>query len=203
VNLLLAGKRVLVVGGGRVAAQKVRALVEAEAAVHVVAPDVGDDVRAVADVTWDERSYVADDLTGCALVIAATDDPVVNHRVYEDAQARGLWVNAADDPVNCTFTLPARLRRGDLLVTVSTSGRSPAVASFVRGWLDEQIGPEFETLLDLVADAREQLQQEGRATAGVDWQNAIDSGMLLELIREGRLAEAKERLQACLSSSSG
>jgi hypothetical protein len=72
----------------------------------------------------------------------------------------------------------------------------------VRRWLDEQLGPEFETLLELVATEREQLQREGRSTEGVDWQKAIDSGMLLELIREGRLAEAKERLQACLSSSS-
>ena len=72
----------------------------------------------------------------------------------------------------------------------------------MRRWLDEQLGPEFETLLELVATEREQLQREGRSTEGVDWQKAIDSGMLLELIREGRLAEAKERLQACLSSSS-
>ncbi len=203
VNLLVAGKRCLVVGGGRVAAQKVRGLAEAEARVFVVAPRVGDDVRAVPDVTWDERPYRAEDLDGCALVITATDDPAVNRQVFLDAEARGLWVNSADDPLNCTFTLPARVRRGDLLVTVSTSGRSPAVASFVRRWLEEQLGPEFETLLELVAAEREQLQREGRSTEGVDWQKAIDSGMLLELIREGRLAEAKERLQACLSSSSG
>lgn len=203
VNLLVAGKRCLVVGGGRVAAQKVRGLAEAEARVFVVAPHVGAEVRVVPDVTWDERPYRADDLDGCALVITATDDPVVNRQVFLDAEGRGLWVNSADDPLNCTFTLPARVRRGDLLVTVSTSGRSPAVASFVRRWLDEQLGPEFETLLELVAAEREQLQREGRSTEGVDWQKAIDSGMLLELIREGRLAEAKERLQACLSSSSG
>jgi hypothetical protein len=69
----------------------------------------------------------------------------------------------------------------------------------VRRWLEEELGPEFETLLEIVATEREQLQREGRSTEGVDWQKAIDSGMLLELIREGRLAEAKERLQACLS----
>jgi precorrin-2 dehydrogenase / sirohydrochlorin ferrochelatase len=200
VNLLVAGKRCLVVGGGRVAAQKVRGLVEAEALVVVVAPQVGDEIRSVPDVTWNERPYRADDLDGCALVITATDDPALNRQVFLDAEARTLWINSADDPLNCTFTLPARVRRGDLLVTVSTSGRSPAVASFVRRWLEEQLGPEFETLLELVAAEREQLQREGRSTEGVDWQKAIDSGMLLELIREGRLAEAKERLQACLSS---
>jgi precorrin-2 dehydrogenase/sirohydrochlorin ferrochelatase len=203
VNLLVAGKRCLVVGGGRVAAQKASGLVEAGAVVHVVAPELSDALRAVPDVTWDQRRYVPDDLDGCALVIVATDDPAVNHQVYLDAEARGLWVNAADDPVNCTFTLPARVRRGDVLVTVSTGGRSPAVASWLRRRFEEQLGPEIETLLDLVATERERLQREGRSTEAVDWQKAIDSGMLLELIREGRLAEAKERLQACLSSSSG
>jgi precorrin-2 dehydrogenase/sirohydrochlorin ferrochelatase len=203
VNLLVAGKRCLVVGGGRVAAHKAQGLVDSAAQVHVIALSVSDPMRAVPNVTWEERAYRADDLDGCALVITATDDPAVNHQVYLDAEARGLWVNAADDPVNCTFTLPARVRRGELLVTFSTSGRSPAVASFLRRWFENEVGPEFETLLDLVADERERLQREGRSTEAVDWQKAIDSGMLLELIREGHLAQAKERLQACLSSSSG
>jgi precorrin-2 dehydrogenase/sirohydrochlorin ferrochelatase len=203
VNLLVAGKRCLVVGGGRVAVQKAKGLADARAQVHVIAPHIVDAMRAVPNVTWEQRPYRTEDLDGCALVIAATDDPAVNHQVYVDAEARGLWVNAADDPVNCTFTLPARVRRGDLLVTFSTSGRSPAVASFLRRWFEDEVGPEFETLLDLVAAERERLQREGRSTEGVDWQNAIDSGKLLELIREGHLSEAKERLQACLSSSSG
>lgn len=200
VNLLVAGKACLVVGGGAVAARKARGLVEAGALVHVVATRVDDALRAVPDVTWDERPYRSGDLEGRVLVVTATDDPTVNHQVFADAEARGVWVNSADDPVNCTFTLPAQLRRGDLLVTVSTSGRSPAVASFVRDWIDERLGPEFTTLLEVVADVREGLQREGRSTESVDWQNCIHSGKLLELIREGRLAEAKERLQACLSS---
>lgn len=203
VNLLVAGKPCLVVGGGAVAARKARGLVDAGAHVHVVATRLSDELRAVPDVTWDERPYRPGDLEGRVLVVTATDDRSVNHQVFIDAEARGLWVNSADDPVNCTFTLPAQLRRGDLLVTVSTSGRSPAMASFVRNWLDDHLGPEFEALFELLASERERLQREGRSTESVDWQNCIDSGKLLELIREGRLAEAKERLQACLSSSSG
>ena len=203
VNLLVAGKRCLVVGGGAVAAQKARGLAEAGAEVHVVAPHVDEAVRAVPGVTWQERGYDRDDLSGCALVIAATGDSFVNRQVFEDAEARGIWINAADDPANCTFTVPARVRQGDLLVTVSTSGRSPAVASWLRRRIEAELGPEFAKLLDLVATEREQMLREGRSTEAVDWQNAIDSGMLLELIREGRIAEAKERLQACLSSSSG
>ncbi len=203
VNLLVAGKRCMGVGGGTVAARKATGRVEAGADVQVVALDVSDAMRAVPGVTLCERAYESRDLDGCRLVIVATDDPALNREVSRDADERGIWVNAADDPANCTFTLPAAVRRGDLLVTVSTGGRSPAVASWVRAQLEADLGPELATLLDLVGEERDRFQREGRSTESIDWQNAIDSGKLLELIREGRLAEAKERLQACLSSSSG
>ena len=112
-----------------------------------------------------------------------------------------MWVNSADDPANCSFTLPSRIRQGSLLVTFATGGRSPAVATWLRRRFSEEFGPEYGTLIDLLATEREALRASGRSSEGLDWQPALDSGML-ELIREGRLAEAKERLQACLSSSS-
>jgi precorrin-2 dehydrogenase/sirohydrochlorin ferrochelatase len=202
VNLLVAGKRCVVIGGGRVAAAKADGLAECGARVHVIAPRICEAARAVPGVTYEERGYESSDLDGAALVIAATDDPVVNRQVFLDAEARGTWINSADDPENCSFTLPARVRRGDLLVTFSTGGRSPALAAWLRRRFEAELGPEMETLLDLLGSERSRLRAEGRSTEEVDWQNAIDSGML-ELIREGRLAEAKERLQACLSSSSG
>src|SRR5690606_6506324 len=174
----------------RSAARKAQGLLDAGATVHVVASQVGDAVRALPGVTFDERPYAAGDLDGCALVIAATGDADVDHRVFLDAQARGIWVNAADDPANCTFTLPAQLRRGARLVPVSTAVRSPAISSWLRDRLDAQLGPEYEVLVDLVAEERERVQRAGRSTEGIDWRNAIDSGKLLELIREGRLAEA-------------
>jgi precorrin-2 dehydrogenase/sirohydrochlorin ferrochelatase len=183
-----------------VAARKAKALVEAGAEVHVVARAVRDAMREVSGITWQERAYEPGDLDNCVLVIAATGDAAVNRTVFTDADARGIWVNSADDPANCTFTLPARVHQGDLLVTVSTGGRSPAIASWLRERLEHEIGPEFATLLDLVADERAHLVREGRSTEDVDWRKAIDSGKLLELIREGRVNEAKERLQACLSS---
>jgi siroheme synthase-like protein len=203
VNLLVAGKRCLVVGGGAVAARKAAGFVAAGADVQVVAKEISDAMRAVPGVTLCERDYDPRDLDGCRLVIVATDDPALNGEVSRAADARGIWVNAADDPANCTFTLPATIHRGDLLVTVSTGGRSPAVASWVRARLEADLPPELSTLLDLVSAERDRFQREGRSTESIDWQKAIDSGMLLELIREGRLVEAKERLQACLSSSSG
>lgn len=202
VNLRVAGRSCLVVGGGPVAVTKVQGLLDADATVDVVAPAIVDELRGRADVGIIERAYDAADLDGRWLVITATDDPEVNARVAADATARGLWVNSADDPANCSFTLPARVRRGDLLIAISTGGRSPAMASWVRRWIEDQLGPEHEALLDLLADVRDELRAAGTPTEPLDWQSAVDSGTL-ELIRQGHIREAKERLQACLLSSSG
>jgi len=201
VNLVLAGRRCLVVGGGRVARQKVDGLLECGAEVHVVAPAIDPALAALDGVVCHSRSYQPGEVAGYRLAIAATDDPAVNRAVYLDGEAAGVLVNSADDPANCAFTLPSRLRQGPLLVTFATGGHSPAVATWLRRRFAAEFGPEYVELIDLLAAERARLIAEGRSTEGLDWQGALDSGML-ELVREGRLAEAKERLQACLSSSS-
>lgn len=202
VNLVLRGRPVLVVGGGRVAAQKVRGLLDAEATVHVVATEVGPEVEQLADrITWDVRPYRDGEAAGYRLVVTATGDPEVDGTVFADAEAAGVWVNSADDPDRCSFTLPARVRRGPLLVAISTGGQSPALATWLRRRLEAEIGPEYEALLDLLAEERRVVKAAGQSSEDLDWQGALDSGML-DLVREGRITEAKERLQACLSSSS-
>ena len=202
VNLLVDGRDCLVVGGGAVAARKVEGLLRSGARVHVVAPDVADEIRRLPGVSWEERPYRSDDLDGRRLVITATDDPEVNAAVYADSEAAGLWVNGADDPAHCSFTLPSVVRRGDLLLTVSTGGRSPALAVWLRERLEGEIGPEYAVLLDLLADERETIRAAGRSSEDVDWRSALDSDML-GLIRSGDVIHAKERLHTCLSSSSG
>jgi siroheme synthase-like protein len=196
VLLDLAGRAVLVVGGGRVALGKVRGLLAVDARVTVVAPDVLDELAQL-DVTVARRPYEAGDLAGRRLAITATDDPAVNHQVLLDAEAAGVWVNSADDPANCTFTLPAVVRRGPITVAVSTGGHSPALSSWLRDRLADEVGPEHEVLLQLLAERREALRSAGTSTEGLSWRRALDSGML-DLVREGRVAEARELLQACL-----
>lgn len=191
VGLVVAGRPVLVVGGGRVAAEKIRNLVACGADVRVVATAVADEVRALG-VDVEERPYRGGEAGDYRLVVAATDDPEVNRAVRDDADAAGVWVNAADDPENCTFTLPAVLRRGPVTVTVATGGHSPALAAWLRDRLAGEVGPEYEVLAALLAEAR-------AATSGVrrspdDWRNILDSG-ILDDIRAGRIAEARERLQ--------
>jgi len=201
VGLLLEGRPVLVVGGGRVAAQKVRELVACGARVTVVAPTIEESLLGDERLTCEVRPYRPGEAAAHRFVVAATSDPAVNQAVHDDAEAAGVWVNAADDPDRCTATLPARVRRGSLLVTVSTEGRSPAFASWLREEIAGQLGPEHDVLLDLLAAERDRLRADGVPTEGLDWRGAIRSGMLDE-IRAGRIAAAKELLRACLSSSS-
>jgi siroheme synthase-like protein len=199
VNLIVTGRRCVVIGGGGVAARKVAGLVAAGATVEVIATVVGDEIRA-AGVAWQERPYRSGDLDGAWLAIVATDDPAVNRRVHEDGEAAGVWVNAADDPASCAFILPAVVRQGPLMVTVSTSGYSPALATWLKAHVAAELGPEFATLAELLAEARAQVRAEGRSTEDVDWRPVLDWSML-ELIKAGQTARARERLQACLLSS--
>jgi siroheme synthase-like protein len=203
VNLIVDGRPCLVVGGGAVARRKVEGLLPCGAVVTVVAPDVEPRLAALADegaITVHRRGYDRGEAAGYRLVLAATDDPAVNRTVYEDGDAAGVWVNSADDPEWCSFTLPGVVRRGPILVTVATGGHSPALAAWLRRRLDEELGEEYEVLLRLLSEVRANVKAAGRSTEEVDWLSALDSNML-ELIRAGQIGKARERLQACLSSS--
>ncbi len=202
VNLVVTGRRCVVVGAGRIAARKIESLHAAGALVHVVARSVGPEVRAWADdgqLTLEERPFEPTDLDGAWLATAATGDPSVDASVFRAGEERRVWVNAADDPANCSFTLMAVVRRGDLVVTIGTGGRSPALASWLRTRFETELGPEYATLLEVLSEAREELRAAGRSSEDPDWRRALDSGML-ELIRAGRVDEAKETLRACLWS---
>lgn len=177
IMLDLTGVPVLVVGGGRVAHRKIEGLLQAGAEVAVVAKSAIDSIRSM-PVHVVLRGYESADLGDVRLVIAATDDPAVNAAVSADATARGIWVNSADDPANCTFTLPAVARDGEVTVAVSTGGASPALASHLRGeievWLAE-IGAA-DAAIDLAAQRRE-LHARGVSTETVDWSDRLRTAL--------------------------
>jgi siroheme synthase-like protein len=200
VNLLVRGRRVVVVGAGRIAARKIEPLLELGADLTVIAPSVGDEVRGWSDarrLSLLERPFAAGDLAGAWLALTATDDPSVNAAVHADAEQERVWVNSADDPANCSFTLMSVIRRSDLVISVGTGGRSPALAAHVRRELAQEYGPEYETLLDLLSEAREALRASGGSSEHADWQRAFDSG-IVDLVRAGKISEAKELLKSCL-----
>lgn len=121
----------------------------------------------------------------------------MNAAVHTAAEAARVWANSADDPANCSFTLMSVIRRADLVVTVGTGGRSPALAAHLRRVWEEELGPEYETLLDLLSEAREELRASGRSSEDADWQRAFDDG-IVELVRDGRIDDARELLKTCL-----
>ena len=162
VSLVLQDRAALVVGGGAVATRKVEGLLAAEAAVTVVAPEVTDALRALADAgrcAWRAKAYDADDLHGADIVFVATDDEDVNARAYRDASEAHLMVNVADRPELCTFFLPSVLRRGKLSIAVSTEGASPLTARRLRKELEERIA-YFNQLLSSEEMLRGVLKEE-------------------------------------------
>jgi siroheme synthase-like protein len=200
VNLLVRGRRVVVVGAGRIAARKIEPLLDLGAEVVVVAPETGDEVRGWADQGRLEvrlRRFVPSDLDGAWLALTATDDPATNAAVFAAGEDRRIFTNSADDPANCSFTLMSVIRRADLVVAIGTGGRSPALAAHLRTVIGEEVGPEYETLLELLSEAREAIRASGRSSEDADWRAAFESG-IVGLVREGRVDEAKELLNSCL-----
>lgn len=196
VNLRLAGKPVLVVGGGSVARRKIGQLLEAGADITVVAPLI-DPLLEQLPVTIERRRYEMQDTARYSLVITCTDDPVVNHRVHLDGLAAGVWVNSADDPENCEFTLASVVRQGDLQLTISTEGRSPALSMWLRRRFEAEFTSHWAELVNLLSDVR----SEARSTVGTSeidgWMEALDGGVP-ELVACGELAAARSLLRAHL-----
>jgi precorrin-2 dehydrogenase/sirohydrochlorin ferrochelatase len=158
--LELSGKKCVVVGGGKVASRKVARLLEAEADVTVVAPEVFPEIADLASrdrLRWLKREYSPDVLTDALLVFAATDSPDVNQRVAQDARDAGALVNVASGSGG-DFLVPSIIRRGDLTIAIGTGGASPEVARKLRLMLEEEIGPEYAQWLELMGELREELK---------------------------------------------
>ena len=193
VNLNLHGRPVLVVGGGRIALRKVEQLLMADAEVTVLSPIFVEEFTSL-PVTLVERVYESGDVDAFRLVITATGNTPVDQQIFDECEAKGIWINSADDPDRCAFTLPAALRRGDLMVTVSTGGASPALASWLRSHLELSIVPEFEEVVSRLAIERARIHAEGESTENVQWQPIIagvmaDLGMTCPVVREVETAQ--------------
>jgi len=196
VHLRLTGRPVLVVGAGNVARRKIAGLVAAEAHVTVIAPWVHPEVQAM-PVTILERPYRGNDLTGFWLAITCTDDPAVNRRVFLDGQEQRVWVNSADDPANCAWTLPSVARQGDITITAATNGRSPAMSMWLRRRFETEFDHRYLDLLELLAETRREAQTHHGTSEISGWNEALDSG-LFDLVAEGRLDEARGALRESL-----
>jgi len=163
VVLDLSGRAALVVGGGAVALRKARALAEAGARVRVVAPQILTECREDTRIECVCEAYAARHVQGARVVVAATDSEETNARVAADARQAGALVNVVDRPELCDFIVPSQVRRGDLLVAISTGGAAPSLARRLRERLEQDFGPEYETYLAVLREVREDLKSRNLA----------------------------------------
>ena len=207
VYLNLRGRRCVIVGGGNVAEGKISRLLESGADIFVVSPDATPGIRQfVADgsVRWEQRPYRDGDLEGAFIAIAATNVREVNRRIFEEAEVRGVMLNAVDDPPNCSFIAPSIVQRGPVTLAISTGGVSPALARKLRESLQTSEALAWADLSSIMAVARSNLREKGQL-AGIDpqrWQCCI-TPQLLETVQDGRQAEATETLLAGLTGDDG
>ncbi|MBI2940742.1 MAG: bifunctional precorrin-2 dehydrogenase/sirohydrochlorin ferrochelatase [Chloroflexi bacterium] len=197
----LREKPCLVVGGGDVAARKVVALLDSGARVRVISPAVCPELAERAgrgEVEWISRRFQLGDVDpSFRLVIAATDDRPENGRIAAEARQRRVLVNAVDDVPNCDFIAPALVRQGDVQVAISTNGRSPAFAHWLRTELEQFLTAEYAALLDVCGDVRDELRRKGRVVSASAWRTAIGPS-LIEVVRREGVAAGRQALRAAL-----
>ncbi len=193
IHLEMEGRRAVVVGGGEVALRKCRSLMEAGARVAVVAPALHPELAALRDngaLAHHDRPYRTGDLDGAFIAFAAADDPAVNGTVAKDAREAGILVTVADAPLSGSFISPSRVLRGDLVITVSTGGRCPALSRRIRQELERQFGPEYARTVQLLGSIREKLlTQRGDRPYNKQILNSLAGRDIPRMIREGCIPE--------------
>lgn len=211
VVLDIEGWRCLVVGGGRIAARRVRGLLASGAVVTVVAPDVvgelgsagsasiGSESAVGSRLEVQHRVYEPGEAAGYRLVLTATGDPAVDRRVVSDATAAGVLVGSAERDVPGALHLPAVYREGPVVVALSTDGASPALARWLRDRVAELLPSDVRTVAGLLDEARSGLQRVGRSTDSVDWDPVISD--IVPMVESGRIDEARSRLVALVEGA--
>ncbi len=189
-----------VIGAGEEAERKVQELIAAGARVTVICREdstVFREMEARAEITLHHRPYARGDLAGAFLALAATtEDRRLSEAVADEARAEGVLLNVVDVTDLCTWIYPAIVRRGQATIAISTDGKSPAMARFLRERLDESLPPEYGTLLEILAEVRGELRRRRVRPAAGAWQKALDAETL------GLLAAHEwDRVQARLMSA--
>lgn len=203
IYLSLAGRNCLVVGGGKVAERKAATLLEYEAHIRLVSPEVTSRISDWAAQNLIElraRMFKPEDLEGIFLVFIATDDPEINNAITMLCREQAILVNAVDDPPNCDFYVPSILRRNSLCVAISTEGKSPLLAAKLRRELEEYIPEEYGEWVQILGELRTQIKEtdlnigERRAIF-----EALVNSNLLDLLIESTKEQIEERIKQCMS----
>ncbi len=205
INMELAGRSCVVLGGGPVALRKVCGLLEAEAKVTVISPALRPELAELVDgvhLRWVQRTYRQEDLDGCFLVVCATDREQVNREAALYAKAHGILVNAPAQPPLSDFIVPAIVRRGKLLLSVSTGNISPAFSRLVRKRLEQDFPQAFGTWMERLQDIRQEVKgklRDARARESF-WRTAMDAH-IFDLVKAGQLDQAEDELRNAIDSN--
>lgn len=198
-NLEIKDKLCVVVGGGDIALRKIKTLLAAEAKVKVISPDFNDEIKLLEDVELVNRPFQKGDLGGALLAIAATDDEAVNKEVAADANESGVLLNVVDKPDLCHFFVPSVVKRGDLVISISTSGKFPGLSKKLRKRLEEEFGAEYAKYLEILAAARNKVIAKyadlSKRKAKLQQIAGLD---LIDLIKSGQIAAAEEKIGSCI-----
>lgn len=198
VHLDIQNRNCLVVGGGAVGTRKVVTLLDCGANVTLISPAVSDQLRGLAAsglIKIKERPYRSGDLDGMFLVIGATDDERLNRQISKDADRLNTLCNIADRPKVCNFILPSIVQRGDLVVTISTSGKSPALAKRLRKTLEDLFGEEYGVFLKLMGAIRQKLlKQSHKPEAHKHLFEQLIAADLIDMIRDEKTEGINSRL---------
>ncbi|SDN20652.1 NAD(P)-binding protein [Bacillus sp. OK048] len=162
ITLRLAGKKVVVAGGGKVAERKVSGLLGTNARIVVISPDITDELNRLASngmIEWQKKSFSTEDINGALLIFAATNDHQLNQYIKTTTSDQQL-VTIADDPAGSDFHVPSHIQRGRLSIAVSTGGASPTLAKKIREQLELQFDDRFEDYLEFLYSARQRILQE-------------------------------------------
>ncbi|MGD9975031.1 MAG: bifunctional precorrin-2 dehydrogenase/sirohydrochlorin ferrochelatase [Desulfatirhabdiaceae bacterium] len=193
INLKIENMPCTVVGGGDVGTRKVSMLLECGAVVTVISPKCTDVLHSLSNagkITLIQRNYAGYDVENAFLVIGATDNQALNRQIYADCHQYKTLCNIADCPELCDFILPSIIRRGDLIVAISTSGKSPAFAKHLRRELEDRFGPEYGIFLTLMGAIRTRLLSKAHqpeAHKGL-FETLISQGLLDMIRKNDRLA---------------
>jgi precorrin-2 dehydrogenase len=198
VYIELRGQSCVVIGGGKIAEGKVEGLLAAQANVTVISPDLTPHLRDLVNakqISYLARTYQPGDLTSAFMVICATDQAEINHQVWQEATANRQLVNVVDDTPRCNFIAPSILRKGDLSIAISTSGKAPALAVRLKERLQRELGPEYERFLELAGELREPLARHvpDFETRKSLWYELVDSE-ILDVLALGDEASAREMI---------
>lgn len=203
----IANRKVLVVGGGAVAERKVQLLLDTGCRITVLAPDLTAglvELAAHGRLVHLRQEYSAECLEGSVLVFAAANERGVNAAVAADCRQRGMPVNVADQPGDCSFIVPAVVRRGKLVIAVSTSGASPAWARRIRQRLEQEFGEEYALLLEKVGEARGGLMRQILdAQRRRELLSALAADTLLEVARTGNARALEEAIARFVGRAGG